>query len=748
MNKLKLLGELYTINLKGKKKLQSFRNYGDKNNKNKLDLQLIGEDIFFLNNKVYNYNIIKFLLCLRDNSFSTGNNLSILDFCMALNCIIPHYCYHFNLSIAGNCRMCLVELSPNIKPVAACAIPISSNIQVRTDTFLVKRAREGIMEFLLVNHPLDCPICDQGGECDLQDQSLVYGGSRGRFYHKKDFKRSVGELMCNTFIKLILTRCIHCTRCVRFLNEISGDYSIGMLGRGNFSEIGLYIKNDLATELGSNITDFCPVGALTIKQYSLETRSWEDSYLDLVDLNDSFCTPIRVFTFEGKVKRVLPKYNDMLRVAWISDITRFCLDSLDIQRYTKPQFRIPKINLVNYKSHFIKINYLKKNTFIPTSWDNISNKLCSILLYKKEKKKLNTFIGDTVDLEFNLTVKDRLALEGLKNLKNLGEVNCRNQSINCDFEQNYLNKVDNFENYNNIILLNVNLRFESAVLNAKLRQKLIWNTKFLIFFIGPKYNLTYKYLQLGTSTKLLLKILQGRHYLVNFFKNENKTLIFYNNLLLSSYNNSAILNLFKRLKNINKNIDLNFLANSASSILTFDLSSDKSIVKESEVFVNLPTFLNINFYVKCNKLFPTSFLKKITLLNNLNICFDSYNDNYFNFVSFFFPLITLMEKNSTTFFINCFGIIKTYKENFFKFKTTLKEEKVYSSLNNNEFKDDLEVVSGLFDICINRRNYKFNVINYDRIVNFIPFFELFQRRYKFYTVFNKKQYKILFFFFY
>ena len=262
--------------------------------------------MFFLNNKVYNYNLIKSFL--ESNSFSFKK--SILDFCTSLNCIIPHYCYHFDLSIAGNCRMCLVELDSSIKPVVACAIPMNSNLKIRTNTFLVKRAREGIMEFLLVNHPLDCPICDQGGECDLQDQSLVYGSSRGRYYNITDFKRSISELRCNSFVKLILTRCIHCTRCVRFLNEVAGDYSLGMLGRGNFSEIGLYRNNELVSELGSNITDFCPVGALTIKQYSLESRKWEEKYLDLIDLNDSFCTPIRVFTFEGKVKRVLPKYNE------------------------------------------------------------------------------------------------------------------------------------------------------------------------------------------------------------------------------------------------------------------------------------------------------------------------------------------------------------------------------------------------------------------------------------------------------
>jgi len=349
---------------------------------------------------VYNYKIILNLLSFKESSLFCDTKKSILDFCIALNTIVPHYCYHFNLSIAGNCRMCLVELSPSLKPVVACALSILPNIKIRTNTFLVKRAREGIMEFLLVNHPLDCPICDQGGECDLQDQALVYGSSRGRYYHEDDFKRSVGELMCNSFVKLILTRCIHCTRCVRFLNEISGDYSIGMLGRGNFSEIGLYNNNELVTELGSNITEFCPVGALTIKQYSLESRSWEETYLDLIDLNDSFCTPIRVFLFENKVTRILPKYNEELRLSWISDITRFCLDGLDLQRLFTPKIKLQNINLLDYKINFFGIKYLKENKFVSVSWSCILTKLrefYSLGSFINLDYLSNTFLGEFLD---------------------------------------------------------------------------------------------------------------------------------------------------------------------------------------------------------------------------------------------------------------------------------------------------------------------------------------------------------------
>lgn len=233
-------------------------------NKKKYLFNLVSETgtNFFLNKKGYNFNLINDFL---KSSIKSGKkkNVSILDTCISLNQMIPHYCYHFNLSIAGNCRMCLVEVSSALKPVVACAVDLMPNQKISTETLLVTRARQGIMEFLLVNHPLDCPICDQGGECDLQDQSVIYGSDRGRFFHISDIKRSVTELMCNNFVKLILTRCIHCTRCVRFLNEVAGDYTLGMLGRGADSEIGLYTDQVLTSELGSNITDFCPVGALT-----------------------------------------------------------------------------------------------------------------------------------------------------------------------------------------------------------------------------------------------------------------------------------------------------------------------------------------------------------------------------------------------------------------------------------------------------------------------------------------------------
>lgn len=238
-----------------------------------------------------------------------NKNYTILQAASEFGYEIPRFCYHENLSIAGNCRMCLVEVSKSVKPIASCAMPVLRDMRIFLDTSLVKKAREGIMEFLLSNHPLDCPICDQGGECDLQDQALIFGSDRGRFYENK---RSVKKKKCSFFVKMIMTRCIHCTRCVRFVNEFIGLNFFGMTGRGSKLEIGTYISMVLNNELLGNIIDLCPVGALTSNPYSFKIRSWENESIDSIDIFDSIGSNIRV-DFKGfEVMRVLPKFNNLV----------------------------------------------------------------------------------------------------------------------------------------------------------------------------------------------------------------------------------------------------------------------------------------------------------------------------------------------------------------------------------------------------------------------------------------------------
>ena len=327
---------------------------------------------FYINDKGYNAAILYFFLML--HNVNLNHKISLLDLCINLNIMIPHYCYHSNLSIVGNCRMCLVEISTAQKPIASCAVDLAQYSQAKTDTWLVKKAREGIMEFLLINHPLDCPICDQGGECDLQDQSLVYGSDRGRLYNDADFKRSVTEFMFNPKVTVNLTRCIHCTRCVRFLSEIEGETNLGMVGRGNGSEIGLYQDSFSASELGSNITDFCPVGALTIKAPALKYRAWDEIYFETIDLNDSLCSSIRIYSDLFQIIRILPQYNVELGITWITEKTRHLVDGLILYSVTYPHemLKISKPNKLVKVKPFMRSWLRLTNLLIAVSYTHLT----------------------------------------------------------------------------------------------------------------------------------------------------------------------------------------------------------------------------------------------------------------------------------------------------------------------------------------------------------------------------------------
>ena len=262
--------------------------------------------------------------------------LTLLQACEVAGAEIPRFCYHERLSIAGNCRMCLVEVEKSPKPVASCAMPAADGMVVRTDTPLVKKAREGVMEFLLINHPLDCPICDQGGECDLQDQAMAYGIDRKRF---EENKRAVDDKNMGPLINTIMTRCIHCTRCVRFSTEVAGVEDLGAIGRGEDMEITTYLEQAVDSELSGNVIDLCPVGALTSKPYSFTARSWELRKTESIDVMDAVGSNIRVDARGRQVMRVLPRLNEDVNEEWISDKTRFACDGLQTQRLDTPYVR-------------------------------------------------------------------------------------------------------------------------------------------------------------------------------------------------------------------------------------------------------------------------------------------------------------------------------------------------------------------------------------------------------------------------
>lgn len=270
---------------------------------------------------------------INDRVYHVSKGSTILKACEQSGLLIPRFCYHDRLSIAGNCRMCLVQLDKALKPVASCALEVSPGMRIFTNTALVKKAREGVMEFLLANHPLDCPICDQGGECDLQDQALVFGNDRGRFY---ETKRAVVDKNWGHLIKTVMTRCIHCTRCQRFSSELSGQSEVLMVGRGNKSEISNFVSKLVQSEVSGNVIDLCPVGALTSKPYAFTARPWELTKVTSIDLSDSLHSNVSYHINHQRILRVLPVLNSELNEEWLSDRARFLYDGYRVQRLTQP----------------------------------------------------------------------------------------------------------------------------------------------------------------------------------------------------------------------------------------------------------------------------------------------------------------------------------------------------------------------------------------------------------------------------
>src|SRR5690554_4111697 len=297
---------------------------------------------------------------------------SILEACKQVGLDIPRFCYHENLSVAGNCRMCLVEIEKSPKPVAACAMPVANNMMVFTETPLVKKARENVLETLLLNHPLDCPICDQGGECDLQDQTKIFGSDYSRMYYKK---RTVVDKYCGPLIKTIMTRCIHCTRCVRYATEVAGIDTLGTLKRGTDTEIGAYIDRIFQTEIAGNVIDLCPVGALTSKPYAFVARPWELRKFPTIDTLDCTGSNIIVELKESEVVRILPRYSANINFEWITDKIRFSYDSLKRSRlnssFIKNINSFNKIEFLNVLK-IIKPILKKQNILIPVH-SNIDN---------------------------------------------------------------------------------------------------------------------------------------------------------------------------------------------------------------------------------------------------------------------------------------------------------------------------------------------------------------------------------------
>jgi len=317
---------------------------------------------------------------------------------------VPRFCYHEKLSIAGNCRMCLLEISypRSLKPMASCALPLMPNMSIYTNTVMVKKAREGVLELLLINHPLDCPVCDQGGECDLQEQTQKYGGDRGRFYESK---RAVEDKECGPIVKTSMNRCIHCTKCVRFCTEVCGESVLGTLGRGSNMEIGTYVDESIESEFSGNLPDICPVGALTSKPYAFKARPWELRSFETLDIIDSLASRIRIDVRGTEIMRILPSQTDEVNEDWITDRTRFSYDGLKTQRLHAPLIKISGFFVPSTWEMAFSIAGFFLNSFALGS-KNIMMNSTYLALYLDKKNSVFGLFGDLVDSETLVLLND------------------------------------------------------------------------------------------------------------------------------------------------------------------------------------------------------------------------------------------------------------------------------------------------------------------------------------------------------
>lgn len=448
--------------------------------------------------------------------------LTILQACDMIGIEIPRFCFHERLSIAGNCRMCLVEIEGGPpKPMPSCAMQVTEGMVIRTKTKKIEKARKGVLEFLLINHPLDCPVCDQGGECDLQDQAFFYGCGRSRFneskriYKKTDFGPLISDCM---------NRCIHCRRCTRFLSEVAGCNDLGSIGRGNNSEISTYVQKYISSEVSGNIIDLCPVGALTSKPYLFKCRPWDLSRCDTIDVLDAVCSSIRVDSFNLSVVRVLPRENDSLNEEWISDRTRFAYDGLSINRLDKP--------------------YIKKNgSFVDSSWSNVLHDVCKIKSF--EGSRMAAIAGCTADVESMFLLK--MLMNGL----GCGNIDCRENGAFIPSDKRYMylfnTTMQGIEEADLCILVGANPRKEAAILDLRIRKGFRNGMK--IFSIGDYSGIEHRYTvqNIGDSPLTLLDIASGTHPLCSELSKAKKPMLIVGQSLLKRSDASGLLSVISKI---------------------------------------------------------------------------------------------------------------------------------------------------------------------------------------------------------
>ena len=606
--------------------------------------------------------------------------LTVLQACEKAGAEIPRFCYHEKLSIAGNCRMCLVEIEKSPKPVASCAMPVTNGMNIKTNTTLVEKARKGVMEFLLANHPLDCPVCDQGGECDLQDQSMFYGVDKSRY---KENKRSVSEKNMGPLIKTQMTRCIHCTRCIRFATEVAGIPELGAIGRGEDMQITTYLEKSMKSELSANVVDLCPVGALTSKPYVFEARPWELKKTESIDVMDAVGSNIRVDTYGWEVKRILPRINENINEEWISDKTRYACDGLSNQRLDVP---------------YIKYN----GKFDKASWEEVKNIIKS-KLKEINGEKICGVTGDLTNMETLYILKE--FFNKTLNSKNLES---RNKQIylNPEKRENYIfnSTINGIEESDFIFLIGSNPRYEATILNARIRKAYLQN-KTNIISLNDVGDLTYPYKSLDGNTKNIKKIVENDHEISRLIKEAKKPIVIFGQSALSSKSSKYI---FESMKSFLLNNDkitehwnaLNVISENASTVGSYDLG----IYQFSNGSYNTLAGLQNNNYELVFLLGQDSL--KFKKNNEFIIYIGSHGDQGAEIADIILPGAAYTEQNG--YYTNLEGKLqKAYK----------------SSYPPNEAKEDWEIINDIAESINHRKLFNDKEELESSLLNYLNLFK-------------------------
>ncbi len=457
---------------------------------------------------------------INDQEFEVEEGLTIIQACKVAEIEVPHFCFHEKLKIAGNCRMCLVEVEKAPKLVASCAMNVSEGMKIYTNNRKVEDARKGVMEFLLINHPLDCPICDQGGECDLQDQAFKYGKRTSRF---DENKRAVADKNLGPLIKTSMNRCIHCTRCVRFATDVAGVPEMGAVGRGENMEITNYLEKALTSELSGNMIDLCPVGALTSKPYAFTARPWELSKTESIDVMDAMGSNIRIDARGMEVMRVLPNANEAINEEWISDKARFSYDGLKVQRIDSP---------------YVKINGKLTKSDWPSALKAVAKK------FTESASNIATIAGPLVPCESLFLLKKLFTTLG----SNLTSANQYGYNFNTKMRGNYLfnTTIAGVESADLCLIIGANIRKSAPVLNARIG-KMVRSNGMKVFLMGKSDDQTYATEYVGDDLSILDEIEKGTHLLSKTIKSAERPMMIIGDGVYARPDGKAILEILYRI---------------------------------------------------------------------------------------------------------------------------------------------------------------------------------------------------------